>query len=124
MDASAELFRRQGYTGTGLKQILATAEAPFGSRYHFFPGGKEQLGAEVIRWSGLGYQRLVEAVLDAAPDVVAGVGDVFAGAAEPLRQATAEVFVLSRAMRSTEPLEVAGTATVTAVRDALASAGP
>jgi len=120
VDASAELFRRQGYTGTGLKQILATAEAPFGSRHHFFPGGKEQLGAEVIRWSGLGYQRSVEAVLD----VVAGVGDVFAGAAEPLRQATAEVFVLSRALRSTEPLEVAGTATVTAVRDALASAGP
>lgn len=33
-------------------------------------------------------------------------------------------FVLSRALRSTEPLEVAGAATVTAVRDALASAGP
>jgi AcrR family transcriptional regulator len=29
--ASAELFRRQGYTGTGVKQIVAEASAPFGS---------------------------------------------------------------------------------------------
>ena len=50
--SSAELFRRQGYTGTGMKQIVAEAQAPFGSIYHFFPGGKEELGAEVIRWSG------------------------------------------------------------------------
>jgi len=50
--ASAELFRRQGYAGTGVKQIVAEANAPFGSLYHFFPGGKEELGAETIRWSG------------------------------------------------------------------------
>ena len=36
--SSAELFRRQGYTGTGMKQIVAEARAPFGSLYHFFPG--------------------------------------------------------------------------------------
>jgi AcrR family transcriptional regulator len=183
--ASAELFRRQGYTGTGLKQIMAAADAQFGSLYHFFPGGKEQLGAEVIRWSGLGYQRLVEGVLDAAPDIVAGARDVFTGAAEllrqtgyadacpietvalevastnePLRQATADVFeswiasgtdrlaqagiprqqaraltivlitalegafVLSRAMRSTEPLEAAGAATAAAVQAALPASTP
>ena len=43
VNASAELFRRQGYTGTGLKQVVAEADAPFGSLYHFFHGGKEQL---------------------------------------------------------------------------------
>jgi len=31
VDASAALFRRQGYTGTGVKQIVDTANAPFGS---------------------------------------------------------------------------------------------
>ena len=31
--ATAELFRRQGYTGTGLKQIVAEADAPFGSLF-------------------------------------------------------------------------------------------
>jgi AcrR family transcriptional regulator len=86
VSTSAELFRRQGYMGTGLKQIVAGASAPFGSVYHFFPGGKEQLGAEVIEVSGRFYQELVEAVWDAAPDIVEAVGDVFAGAAETLRQ--------------------------------------
>ena len=59
MDSTAELFRRQGYAGTGLKQILADANAPFGSLYHFFPGGKEQLGAETILASGRLYLRAV-----------------------------------------------------------------
>ena len=59
VNASAELFRRQGYTGTGLKQIAAEAEAPFGSIYHFFPGGKEQLGEEVIRVGGEFFRRLL-----------------------------------------------------------------
>ena len=49
VESSAELFRRQGYTATGVKQIVTAAQAPFGSLYHFFPGGKEQLGAEAIR---------------------------------------------------------------------------
>lgn len=86
IDASAELFRRRGYTGTGMKQIVTSAEAPFGSIYHFFPGGKEQLGTEVIRWSGEMYQDLVMAVWDAAPDVLSAVDAVFSGAAEHLRQ--------------------------------------
>src|SRR5437868_10512973 len=86
VDASAELFRRNGYTGTGVKQIVAAAGAPFGSLYHFFPGGKEQLGEEVIRRSGRMYMELVEAIFDAAPDPVTGTGDVFSGAAEVLRQ--------------------------------------
>ncbi|MCU1429494.1 MAG: transcriptional regulator, TetR family [Actinomycetia bacterium] len=83
--ATAELFRRQGYNATGVKQIVATASAPFGSLYHFFPGGKEQLGAEVIRWSGGVYGQLIGAVFDPAPDVVTAVTDFFAGAAETLR---------------------------------------
>ena len=169
LGASAELFRQQGYNATGVKQIVAAAQAPFGSVYHFFPGGKEQLGAEAIRLSGSLYEQLIPAVLDPAPDLVTGVRDFFAGAAqhlvetdyadacpiatvalevssasEPMRQACAEVFeswvaagaqrheaaevaperarelaiallcalegafVLARALRSTEPLLVAG----------------
>jgi AcrR family transcriptional regulator len=182
MDSSAELFRRQGYTGTGVKQIAAMASAPFGSLYHFFPGGKEQLGEEVIRWSGGLYVELFATIARQAPDPVTAVGDFFTGAAEtlretdfadacpiatvalevastnePLRRATADVFatwidaasayfaaagipadtarglsfsmlsllegafVFSRAMRSTEPLELAGATAVAAVRSALSS---
>jgi AcrR family transcriptional regulator len=117
LDTTAELFRRHGYTGTGLKQIVAQANAPFGSIYHHFPGGKEQLGGEVIRRSGRMYFELFELIMDQADDFVSGVRDFFAGAAmtleatdyadacpiatvalevastnEPLREATAEVF--------------------------------
>jgi AcrR family transcriptional regulator len=83
--ASAELFRRQGFTGTGVKQIAADARAPFGSLYHFFPGGKSELGAEVIRSSGAMYLELFATIAAAAPDVETAVAEFFAGAAETLR---------------------------------------
>ncbi len=86
VSSGAELFRRQGYTATGVKQIVETAAAPFGSLYHFFPGGKEQLGAEAVRWSGAIYGQLLPAVFDQAPDLVAGVEAFFAGAAEHLQE--------------------------------------
>ena len=41
-----------GLRATGVKQIVDRGRAPFGSLYHFFPGGKEQLGAEAIRAVG------------------------------------------------------------------------
>lgn len=85
IEATASLFQKRGYTGSGLKQISADSAAPFGSLYHFFPGGKEELAAETLRWSGQGYEELVVAVLDAAPDIVSGVHDAFTGAADTLR---------------------------------------
>ena len=183
IEASAELFRRQGYVGTGIKRIADTASAPFGSLYHFFPGGKEELAEAVIRSSGDFYLRLFEAIMGASPDVVTGIANFFLGAAETLRAtdyadacpiamvalevastneqlrvATADVFeswlvgittgftaagiavdrarelaieavcalegafILSRATRSTTPVEVAGRATVASVRAALQQA--
>lgn len=82
--ATAELFRRQGYNGTGLKQVVAEADAPFGSLYHHFPGGKTELGDEVIRKAGAFFQALVTAVYDeeAAPEDA--IRAVFTGAGETL----------------------------------------
>src|SRR5215472_7667047 len=82
--ATAVLMRRQGYEATGMKEIVAAASAPFGSVYHFFPGGKEQLGAETIRWSGAEYAKLLAAALDSSPDLAGGVRAFFDGAAEHL----------------------------------------
>ena len=59
--------------GTGVKQIVAEAGAPFGSLYHFFPGGKEELGAETIRRSGFLYGLLLGEY--AGPDVELVAGD-------------------------------------------------
>jgi AcrR family transcriptional regulator len=181
VEASADLLRRQGYAATGVKQIVEAARAPFGSLYHFFPGGKEELGAAAIRRSGLLYAQLLPAVFDPAPDLATGVRDFFAAAAytlrqsdyadacpiatvaleasstsKPLRRACAEVFdawiaagtdrfvaegldqpearrlvtamisalegafVLCRALRSTEPMEHAGSLVSEVVRASLA----
>jgi AcrR family transcriptional regulator len=82
--ATAELFRRQGYSGTGLKQVVAEARAPFGSLYHHFPGGKQQLADEVVRAGGAFFQALVTAVYDEEATAAASVRAVFAGAAQTL----------------------------------------
>jgi AcrR family transcriptional regulator len=117
LDASTDLFRRQGLTGTGIKQILSRAGAPFGSLYHHFPGGKDELAAETIKRAGAQYAALVTEKLLAGPDLAANIRDAFEGAGktlietgyadacpietvalevastnEPLRLATAEVF--------------------------------
>ena len=82
--ATAELFRRHGYNGTGLKQITTAADAPTGSLYHHFPGGKDELTAVVLATSGAAYRELLEAIWDAAPDAHQALGDFFDGAAEVL----------------------------------------
>lgn len=84
VDAAGELFRRQGYTGTGLKRILTEAGAPFGSLYHFFPGGKDELAAATIRAQGAHYLQVVAGALLSEEDPVDAVGAVFARAAEDL----------------------------------------
>jgi AcrR family transcriptional regulator len=146
-DSAADLFQHQGYHATGVKQIVGGAGAPLASLYHFFPGGKEALGAEVVRVSGAGYQALVEDVWDGAPDVVAGVHAIFDGAAavleatgyedacpiatvalevastnETLRVATAEVFD-AWIVSATGRLESAGLAEDAARRLAFAIVG-
>jgi len=44
------LFQANGFHATGVVEILARAEAPKGSLYHHFPGGKEQLGIAALNW--------------------------------------------------------------------------
>ena len=50
--AAADLFRRKGYAGTGLNDVVTESGAPKGSLYYYFPGGKEELGAEAVRFAG------------------------------------------------------------------------
>lgn len=84
--ATAELFRRQGYNGTSLSQVTKLAEAPVGSLYHHFPGGKADLAETVILSSGQAYRELFEMIFDAAPDPARAVTDFFDGAAIVLEE--------------------------------------
>ncbi|MDQ1357288.1 MAG: hypothetical protein QOG44_1661 [Acidimicrobiaceae bacterium] len=181
LDASGELFRRRGYSGTGLKAILAASDAAYGSLYYFFPGGKEELAAATLRAGGVVYRELVEAFFPEGGDVVNATQVFFEGAAtmvemtdyadacpiatvalevastsEAMRQAAAEAFeswlevlerrfreagissvrarevaveffcaiegafLLSRTLRSTAPIVIAGRASSAVVAAALA----
>lgn len=82
--AAATLFRRYGYTGTGLKRIAAESGAPFGSIYHFFPGGKGQLAEDTIRSTGPEYMRMVLALLNSVPDPLESLDNSFRVAADQL----------------------------------------
>ncbi|WP_018180458.1 TetR/AcrR family transcriptional regulator [Jongsikchunia kroppenstedtii] len=86
LDATAELYRRQGMAATGLKQIAAAAGAPFGSIYHHFPGGKEQISEEVIHAEGVRYGLFVGQQLADVTDIPAEIPDVFNSAARLLEE--------------------------------------
>ena len=50
--SAAQLVRTRGVGATGMRDVVAHAEAPRGSLQHYFPGGKEQLVGEAIEWTG------------------------------------------------------------------------
>ncbi|MGH1471183.1 MAG: TetR/AcrR family transcriptional regulator [Cellvibrionaceae bacterium] len=52
IESAIVLFRRQGYAGTGLSEILIKSGAPKGSLYHYFPNGKEELAGEALKVAG------------------------------------------------------------------------
>ncbi|MFC8312058.1 TetR/AcrR family transcriptional regulator [Gordonia sp. NPDC057258] len=83
LKAAAELYRRQGMPATGIKQISAAAEAPYGSIYHHFPGGKEAISVEVIRREGLRYGAFVGAQLETT-DPLTGIPTLFENAGKLL----------------------------------------
>ena len=52
IESAALLFREQGYSGTGFRDVIEHSGAPRGSIYHHFPGGKAELAAETVRYAG------------------------------------------------------------------------
>ena len=49
---AAQLIRRKGVSGTGLREIVVEADAPRGSLQHYFPGGKDELVSDALLWAG------------------------------------------------------------------------
>ena len=52
LSAAVDLFGERGYEGVGIAELLARSSAPRGSLYFHFPGGKEQIGIEVVNRVG------------------------------------------------------------------------
>ena len=84
--AMTELLRRQGYAATGIKQVVEAAEAPIGSIYHHFGGGKRDVAAAALRTSGAAYGELVGMLLAPHDDIAEGIAAAFASAAETIAE--------------------------------------
>jgi AcrR family transcriptional regulator len=70
VESAALLFREQGYSGTGFRDVIEHSGAPRGSIYHHFPGGKAELAAETVRYAG--------SVIETHIDRLAREGDAIA----------------------------------------------
>lgn len=49
---AADMIRRRGLSATSIREVARHAGTPLGSTYHYFPGGKDQLATEAVRWAG------------------------------------------------------------------------
>jgi TetR/AcrR family transcriptional repressor of lmrAB and yxaGH operons len=63
--AAVTLFRRQGYSATGLNDIVDESGAPKGSLYHYFPAGKSSIAVAAVEEAG---RRVAETVAQLARD--------------------------------------------------------
>ncbi|EFG64260.1 TetR/AcrR family transcriptional regulator [Streptomyces sp. SPB074] len=83
--AMGELLRRQGYAATGINALARAAEAPTGSLYHHFRGGKREIAAAALRETGAVYIQLLPLLLDPYEDLAEGIEAAFAQAGENMR---------------------------------------
>ncbi|MFI0423941.1 TetR/AcrR family transcriptional regulator [Spongiactinospora sp. 9N601] len=83
--AAAALMQRQGYEATGIKRIAADAGATLGSVYHFFPGGKQELAVEALRYGSQEFTDLLRTGLDSSDDPAEAVAECARLMAQTLR---------------------------------------
>ncbi len=77
LSAAIELFRARGFEGVGVAELLSKAKAPRGSLYFHFPGGKEQIGAEVVERVGAQVAGQFRALHESGVDMITFVDRVF-----------------------------------------------
>jgi AcrR family transcriptional regulator len=71
VDGAMALLARQGLHATSFSKVLAATDAPRGSLYHHFPGGKDQMvAAAVDRAGGLLIDAMASVAGAPAPEVV------------------------------------------------------
>jgi TetR/AcrR family transcriptional repressor of lmrAB and yxaGH operons len=81
---SGDLLARRGYNGMGLKAVSQAAGLPYGSIYHHFPGGKEEIAASAIGSLGALVHQLLAALFASRPadQAVVAMFDYMAGRLE------------------------------------------
>ena len=87
LEAAIDLMRKSGLTGAGINEIVRASEAPKGSVYHFFPGGKAQLAAEALEIYSGRVAEFIEAALASRRDPEGKVKALFEAFAERVERA-------------------------------------
>jgi hypothetical protein len=66
VNTALTLFRRQGYSRTGLNEIVDVSGAPKGSLYHYFPLGKSSIAVAAVTEAGRRVAATLTKLVDAA----------------------------------------------------------
>jgi TetR/AcrR family transcriptional repressor of lmrAB and yxaGH operons len=64
---ASDILARRGFNGMGLKALSDAAQLPYGSIYHHFPGGKEQIAASAITAITTMIEQLLDGLFAAEP---------------------------------------------------------
>lgn len=65
--ATAEMLARRGLNATSVREVAKLANAPLGSTYHYFPGGKPQMVDEALQYAGEKFGASLAATLQQGP---------------------------------------------------------
>src|SRR5690349_959146 len=79
LEAARDLFWRQGYTATGVAQILKSANAKSGSLYYFFPTKEDLLLAVLEKYKELLWPVVIQPVFDRVSDPIERVFGILDG---------------------------------------------
>jgi len=79
LEAARELFLRQGYTATGIAQIIREADVRSGSLYYFFPTKEDLLVAVLERYVELLHPMVIDPVCERVADPIERVFGVLDG---------------------------------------------
>jgi AcrR family transcriptional regulator len=79
VESARRLFHEQGYTATGIAQILDAAEANSGSLYYFFPTKEDLLLAVLELYKELLHPMVVQPVFDRVADPIERIFGILDG---------------------------------------------
>lgn len=79
--AAMSLFQREGYAAASWRRLVQESGAPWGSAYHYFPDGKEQLGVAAVEKAAQNVAGLMAGCFPQGGSAADGVHKLFAGSA-------------------------------------------
>jgi TetR/AcrR family transcriptional repressor of lmrAB and yxaGH operons len=86
-----ELVRRNGYSATSFRDVWTLTDTPRGSVYFHFPGGKEELGLEVIERHSKAWLTLISRAADTVDSADSFLGGLVDGIAVDMRESGFEL---------------------------------